>query len=157
MRLITMAVLGFAAILTWPRLTLAADTCDPAKSGAINAMNVVIDGKESEIRASIIALAGQNTDVAKQVIAILQDALQKIQDNRPKAAQGAGDEAFLQCKDSHAPLQNAIDIGVIAATGGLAALVPAQAWHIDAGEIAKGKILGGNCSFVRNPLQHGCR
>lgn len=133
-----------------------ADSCDPAKVGAQNAMNVKIDGKAQEIRSTLVALSNQNTEVAKQLIASLTQALQDIETNRSKATAGAGDEAFLQCKEKNQPLQNAIDIGVVAATGGLAVLLPGKAWHIDAGEIAKGNILGGKCSFVRNPLGHGC-
>jgi hypothetical protein len=133
-----------------------ADTCDPAKVGAQNAMNVRIDGKAQEIRSSLVALSSQNTEVAKQLVSALTQALKDIESNRARAVGGAGDEAFLQCKEKHEPLQNAIDIGVVAATGGLAVLLPARAWNIDAGEIAKGKILGGKCSFARNPLGHGC-
>jgi hypothetical protein len=36
-------------------------------------------------------------------------------------------------------------------------LLPPNAWHIDVTEIMSGNILGGECSFLRNPLQHGCR
>lgn len=133
-----------------------ADSCDPAKSGAANAMNVRVDGKASEMRATIVALSGQNTEVAKQVVASLEKALTDLEANRGKATAGAGEEAYLQCKEKNQPLQNAIDIGVVAATGGLAVLLPEKAWHIDAGDIAKGNILGGKCSFVRNPLGHGC-
>ncbi|PRX31676.1 hypothetical protein B0G75_105466 [Paraburkholderia sp. BL18I3N2] len=133
-----------------------ADSCDPAKVGATNSMNVTIDGKETEIRQAMVALGTQNTEVAKQLISQMQDAINTIEKNRGRASSGAGDEAFLQCKKNQIPLQTAIDLGVVYATGGLAVLLPPKAWHIDAGDIASGNILGGNCSFVRNPLGHGC-
>ncbi|MGZ5009417.1 MAG: hypothetical protein ACXV74_00480 [Methylobacter sp.] len=133
-----------------------ADSCDPAKVGAINVMGVRVDAKKEEILATIKALSGQNTEVSKQVIASLQQNIDALEKNRTISTEGAGEEAFLQCKEKQQPLQTAIDIGVVYATGGLATLLPPNAWHIDAGDVPKNP-LGGKCSFVRNPLQHGCR
>ena len=133
-----------------------ADSCDPAKVQASNAMNGKIDGKVEELRATQLALKGQNTAVAQQLVTSLQEAIDAIEKNRGAANNGAGEEAYLQCKDKQVPLQTAVDLGVIAATGGLAVLLPPKAWHIDVGELERGNVLGGQCSFARNPLGHGC-
>lgn len=133
-----------------------ADSCDPARIGAQNAMGQKIDGKLDELQATIVALSSQNTEVAKQVIDSLQQSISTISNNKKNASDGAGEEAFLQCKQKQAPIQSAIDIGVITATSALVVLLPPKAWHIDAGDILGGNVLGGKCSFVRNPLGHGC-
>ena len=107
------------------------------------------------MRRAIASLASQNTDVARQLIAELNQAIATLEAKKVAASNGAGEEAFLQCKDGQKPAQTAIDLGVVYATSGLALLLPPKMWHVDVGDVLKNP-MGGDCSFVRNPLQHDC-
>lgn len=155
MRLI---LIGFAAVcvLGCGGERARAAGCDTVQSDAKNASYGRIDSEVQKINASIAALQGVNNEVSKQIIVNLQDSLKILQSNREKAAGGAAQVADNACREKLVPLQTAVDVGVTAAMGGLNLLLPPRAWHIDVSDIISHGPLGGDCSFVRNPLGHGC-
>ncbi len=151
-----LVAVAVAALFGFGNNNAYADSCDAASQEAAVQVDRTINAKVSELNATLAALGPVNNPQANALKKQISKAIAQIEANRGSPMETARNKARQECKDHQAPLQAAVDIGVTYAMGGLNLLLPPNAWHIDVGDVFKNP-MGGKCSFVRNPLQHGCR
>lgn len=128
-----------------------AHVCDDPKAAARDAVIAAYEPKIAEIRAFIQAAEQMpQTPVRDAILEQLRNALATAEEAKNGSIDQAVQVVGAKCTQELEPIQDAIDAITVTLTGGLSKLLPARMFHIEAGEILDGNLMGNENSVVRD-------